>query len=287
MTLYQLFIGSLLLLGWAVRPFLYKPAAKYFPPKMSSAFTSTWVLVAIVLTFPLLGHLLKDNWHKLMFSPFSLISIYKGATLFYLIKFQQIVNKESTSSSVFLGFIALALGALANNVFFGEGLGTVKVCAILGFGVLGAVFFIKGDAKRLSKKGKAAFAVVTLIMASYTISDHLAIPQIGWYPHLFISAFFMFLVSLLHGISKEDFKNMFVNKSIAVAGIVYAASEFLVIYASINVLPVSIVAVFLRLSVPVVMIYSAIRYHEQSLKNQLVFAMIAIALALPMILIRG
>jgi len=287
MTLYQLFIGSLLLLGWAVRPFLYKPAAKYFPPKMSSAFTSTWVLVAIVLTFPLLGHLLKDNWHKLMFSPFSLISIYKGATLFYLIKFQQIVNKESTSSSVFLSFIALALGALANNVFFGEGLGTVKVCAILGFGVLGAVFFIKGDAKRLSKKGKAAFAVVTLIMASYTVSDHLAIPQIGWYPHLFISAFFMFLVSLLHGISKEDFKNMFVNKSIAVAGIVYAASEFLVIYASINVLPVSIVAVFLRLSVPVVMIYSAIRYHEQSLKNQLVFAIIAVALAMPIILIKG
>ena len=67
----------------------------------------------------------------------------------------------------------------------------------------------------------------------------------------------------------------------------YAASEFLVIFASINILPVSIVAVFLRLSVPVVMIYSAIRYKEQSLKNQLVFALIAITLALPIILIKG
>ena len=287
MTLYQLFIGFLLLLSWAGRPVLYKPAAKYFPPSMSPAFTSTWLLTALLLTFPLLGHLLTDDWHGIIFSPFILISVYKGATLFYLIELQQIVNKESTSSSVFLSFIALALGALANNLFFGEGLGVVKVCAILGFGVLGAVFFMKGDAKRLSKKGKAAFAVVTLIMASYTVSDHLAIPQIGWYPHLLVSSVVMFLVSLFHGISKQDFKNMFKNKAIAYAGAFYAASEFLVIYASINVLPVSIVAVFLRLSVPVVMIYSAIRYHEQSLKNQLVFAMIAIALALPIILMRG
>jgi hypothetical protein len=34
------------------------------------------------------------------------------------------------------------------------------------------------------------------------------------------------------------------------------------------------------------MIYSAIRYHEQNLKNQLSFALIAIALALPIILIK-
>ena len=241
----------------------------------------------VAVTFPLLGHLLLANWRGILFSPFVLISIYKGATLFYLIELQQIVNKESTSSSVFLSFIALALGALANNLFFGEGLGVLKVICILGFGILGAAFFAKGDAKRLSAKAKAAFGAVTLIMASYTVSDHLAIPQIGWYPHLLVSSVVMFWVSLFHGISKEDFKNMFQNKSIVCAGMFYAASEFLVIFASINILPVSIVAVFLRLSVPVVMIYSAIRYKEQSLKNQLVFALIAITLALPIILIKG
>jgi len=287
MTLFQIFVGFMLLLAWAGRPILYRPAAKYFPPKMSSAFTSTWLCVALVLTFPLLGHLLVGNFDGILLSPFLLLSVYKGASLFYLIELQQIVNKESTSSSVFLSFIALALGALANNLFFGEGLGVIKVCAILGFGVLGAAFLIKGDAKRLSAKAKAAFFAVTLIMASYTVSDHLAIPQIGWYPHLLVSSVVMFLVSFWHGISKQDFKNMFLSKNIALAGIFYAASEFLVIYASINILPVSVVAVFLRLSVPVVMIYSAIRYKEQSLKNQLAFALIAVLLALPIILIKG
>lgn len=287
MTIFQVFIGFLLLLSWAGRPILYRPVAKYFPPQMSSAFTSTWLLIGLTLSFPLLGHLLTDDLYTILLSPFILISIYKGATLFYLIKFQQIVNKESTSSSVFLSFIALAIGALANNLFFGEGLGIIKVACILGFGFLGSAFLIKGDAKRLSLKAKIAFFIVTSIMASYTISDHLAIPQIGWYPHLLVSSVVMFIVCLFHGISKQDFVNMFKNKNIVYAGIFYTVSEFLVIYASINILPVSIVAVFLRLSVPVVMIYSAVRYHEQSLKNQLVFAIVAIALALPIILIKG
>ena len=287
MTPYQLFIGFLLLLAWAGRPILYKPAAKYFSPSMSPAFTSTWLLVALFLSFPFLGHLLANNEHSVLLSPFILISVYKGATLFYLIKYQQIVNKESTSSSVFLSFIALALGSLANNIFFGEGLGLIKVICIFGFGILGGAFFIKGDASVLSQKAKFAFALTTLIMASYTVSDHLAIPQIGWYAHLFISSTVMFIISLINGISKQDFKNMFKNKAIAYAGIFYAASEFLVIYASINILPVSIVAVFLRLSVPVVMIYSALKYKEQNLKNQLTFALIAILLALPIILLKG
>ncbi len=286
MTLFQIFIGFLLLLSWAGRPILYRPAAKYFPPSMSPAFTATWLLVVLCLTFPLLGHLLYDDLKQILFSPFILISVYKGATLFYMIALQQVVNKESTSSSVFLSFIALALGVLANNIFFGEGLGYIKVLCIVSFGILGAVFLIKGDAKRLSKKALIAFFVVTLIMASYTVSDHLAIPQIGWYAHLLISSVVMFITSFMHGVSKQDFKNMFLNKSIALAGVFYAVSEFLVIYASINILPVSIVAVFLRLSVPVVMIYSAIRYHEQSLKNQLIFGVCAILLALPIILVK-
>lgn len=287
MTFFQIFIGILLVLSWAGRPILYKPAAKYFPPEMSPAFTSTWLMVALTLSFPLLGHLIYDDFSQSLRLPFILFSVYKGATLFYLIKYQQIVNKESTSSSVFLSFIAMSIGALANNLFFNEGLPYIKIFSILGLGFLGLIFFIKGDASKLSKKSKIAFIITTLIMASYTVSDHLAISQIGWYPHLLVSSVFMFIMSLLHGISKQDFKNMFTDKNIIYAGIFYAVTEFLVIYASINILPVSIVAVFLRLSVPVVMVYSAIRYKEQSLKNQLSFAIVAILLALPIILIKG
>ena len=219
-----------------------------------------------------------------LFSPYILISIYKGVTLFYLISMQQAINKNSTSSSVFLGFIALALGALVNNLFFHENLGLVKVVCIVCFGVLGFLFLQKGDAKRLSRKDLYYFIIVAVIMASYTVADHLAIPRVGWYAHLLVSSVAMFLTSIIYKSSKDSLKVIFTNKTIIIAGIFYTLSEFFVIYASFNILPVSIVAVFLRLSTPIIMVISAVKYKEQDIKNQLGFGLAAIILALPIIL---
>ena len=176
--------------------------------------------------------------------------------------------------------------AVANNLFFNENLGFVKVICIIGFGILGCFFMQKGDAKRLSYKEKFFFIITTLIMTSYIVTDHLAIPQIGWYVHLLVSSVVMFLVSLCYGISKTNIKTIFTNKAIVLAGIFYSISEFFVIYVSINILPVSIVAVFLRLSVSIVMVISAIKYKEQTIKSQLLFGFIATVLALPIILIK-
>lgn len=284
--LFQVVIGFLLIAVWTVRPVLYRSAVQYFAPSLSSAFTSIWLIISLVLTFPFLGHLFTDDWQKIIFSPFILLCIYKGISLFYFVKYQQIVNKTSTSSSVFMGFIALPLGMLINNLFFGEGLGIIKICAIMGLGILGTIFFVKGDASRLSEKGKHAFAIATVNMASYMVVDHLVIPQIGWYSHVLFTSVTMFVISLIHGVSKQNLKNIIKNRYLVSAGIIYAFSEFLVIFASINIMPVSIVTVFTRMSIPVVMIYSAIRYKEQSIKNQLVFALTAIILALPIILLK-
>ena len=284
MSLFQIAVGFLLLASWVARPLLYKPAAKYFKPEVSSLFTSCWLLVGLAITFPFLGHLLEFKGQNVLFSPYILISIYKGVTLFYLISMQQAINKNSTSSSVFLGFIALALGALVNNLFFHENLGVVKVFCIVCFGVLGFLFLQKGDAKRLSRKDLYYFIIVAVIMASYTVADHLAIPRVGWYAHLLVSSIAMFLTSMVYKASKESLKVIFTNKMIIIAGVFYTLSEFFVIYASYNILPVSIVAVFLRLSTPIIMVISAVKYKEQDVKNQLGFGLAAIILALPIIL---
>ena len=226
------------------------------------------------------------NNQNTLTSPYILISVYKGVSLFYFVTLQQIINKKSMSSSVFLSFIAMALGSLVNNIFFHENLGLVKLLCVCGFGCLGVLFLQKGDAKRLSRKDIIFFFMATLIMASYSISDHVAIPRIGWYTHLLVSSVSMCLMCLLYPISRSAFKLVMKDKRVIYAGVFYTVSEFLVIYASINILPVSIVAVFLRLSVPVVMIISAIKYKEQNVKNQLVFGISAILLALPIILIK-
>jgi len=286
MSLFQLTIGFMLLLSWVGRPLLYKPIAEYFPAKQSVTFTAFWLVLGLILTYPILGHLLKINGQNVLLSPYILISVYKGVSLFYFVTLQQIINKKSMSSSVFLSFIAMALGSLVNNLFFHENLGFIKVLCICGFGILGILFLQKGDAKRLSHRDIVFFFIATVIMASFAISDHVAIPQVGWYAHLLISSVVMFLMCLLYPVSKKAFNLVLRDRKVIYAGVFYTVSEFLVIYASINILPVSVVAVFLRLSVPVVMVVSAIKYKEQSIKNQLIFGIIAILLALPIILIK-
>ena len=106
MTLFQFFIGVLIMLSMIIRPFLYKPAARYFPAEMSVAFTSTWLMVGLILSLPLFGNQLTID---ALASPYLLLTIIKGLLLFWLIKLQQIVNKESTSYSVFLGIIDLEI----------------------------------------------------------------------------------------------------------------------------------------------------------------------------------
>ncbi len=287
MSYLQILTGCVILLSMVFRPIVYKPVAIYFPAKMSSAFTSTWLMAALLVTAPVFGHLLTDNFVQIIKSPYLLLSVLKGALLFSMIEFQQIVNKESTSSSVFFGFIALALASLCNNIFFNEGLGFFRLMCIFCLGLVGLFFFLIGDAKRLSDKGKLGFVMIVLYSALFSVTDHLAIPVVGWYAHLLVSSFVMFLGCFVKGIRKTDFIKMFSDRDMAVAGFIYAASEFLIIYASTNILPVSFVGVFMRLAAPVVMVVSAFKYKEQSWTNQLIFGVISIALALPLILLKG
>ena len=96
----------------------------------------------------------------------------------------------------------------------------------------------------------------------------------------------MFLTCFLGKVTFKDIKTIFKTRTIAIAGVFYTASEFLIIYSMINIMPVSFVSLFMRLAIPVIMIISAIRYKEQSIRNQLILGFVSFALALPLILIK-
>ena len=272
MTFFQLSIGLIILFSMVIRPFLYKPCAQYFPAELSVAFTSVWLMAGLAVSWPVFGHLLTDDFKAIMTSPYLLFSLLKGVLLWFMIKLQQLVNRESTSSSVFFGFVAMALGSLVNNIFFKEGLLPFQLGCISMLGLLGLFFVLRGDARRLSLAGKINFVAIIVLGASFSVFDHLAIPKVGWYPHLLFSSLFMYLACLFRGISKQDYRNIFCNRQI---------------YTSVNLLPVSFVAMFMRLAAPVVMLVSAVRYHEQSVKNQLVFGLLALLFALPLIFIKS
>ena len=85
MSGFQLLIGFLLLLSWVGRPLLYRPIAEYFPAKQSASFTAFWLVLGLCLTYPILGGLLVFNNQNTLTSPYILISVYKGVSLFYFV----------------------------------------------------------------------------------------------------------------------------------------------------------------------------------------------------------
>lgn len=283
MTLEIFLVGCLITLLMLARPFLYKPIAIYFPADLSSAFTSIWVLFGVLITLPFFYPLFNPT--LLADHPTAIVlSMLKGLTLWLMIKFQQVLNKVSTSSSVFYAFIAMALGSLLMNLFFGEHLSLLHLTVIIALGVLGFVFMFKGDLKRLSRSDKFVFLILVLLMTYAILSDHVCISAIGWYPHLTISTVVMLACAIYVGITKTDLKNILTNKKVIAAGIVYTVGEFIVTYASITIMAVSYASLFNRLSAPLAMMISAKLYHEQSFKNQALFGILAFALAAIIIL---
>ena len=78
---------------------------------------------------------------------------------------------------------------------------------------------------------------------------------------------------------------IFCKKEVVVAGVFTVCYEILVLASMVAIMPVSFVSFFMRLSAPLVMVFSAIKFREQSVKNQLIFGCLALILALPMMFV--
>lgn len=201
-------------------------------------------------------------------------------------RYQQFINRDSTSSTVFFPFISLAIASLIINLFFHENLAFIHLLSILGLGLLGLMFCFKGDAGRMNQQWLISFGIAIFFSAACPIIDHASISSIGRYPYFIISNTVMLVIALLTGFTRKQLKLCFTTKEVVWAGIVGALLEIAIIGASVNILPVSFVAFFRRMAAPIVMVISAIKYKEQTVKNQLIFGCLAFLFALPIILMK-
>ncbi len=287
MTLFALFVGFLMLGISVLHPIVYKPIAKKYSADFSCFIIYAWIMAALLLTFPLMWGDFKAALPLLEAYPLAfLAALLKGVVAWYTIKFRQVVNKKSTSSVMFYPYISLALTALVVNVFFGENLNPIYLMSIMALGILGVLFCTFGDGGRLSLKWKMYMLWAILLSAACPTIDHIGISKIGWYMYLLISSVASFALSLFGGVTKKDVYLLFHSKEVSLAGFLNTLLEYIVIASSVSVLPVSISALFRRLAAPIVMVFSAVRYKEKTVRNQLIFGVLAILFALPIIFYR-
>ena len=229
---------------FALRPFVYKPASKALDPSVSSYFTAVWCLLFALPTVPFCWHYFFIDDRFIFFTSAIVFPLLKGVSLFVTMKLSQVVNKENTSGSVFWGVISLALVALVTTFVFDIPLARNKLIIILFIGTLGALFFIFGEGRNLSLKGKKAFAGLILFAAMNNICDTLAIRDANWYVLYMVPTIGMLLCSMVAAGKKIPVKAFFTTKHIVVAGVIYALGEMILIFSMQSFFPV-VAAIFL------------------------------------------
>lgn len=284
MNLLQIITVLIVIFLFTIRPFVYKPCAKSFSTKTSATFTGFWMFMGTLATLPFFGHLLFNNGEFMFSYNIIFYSILKGYALWFGVRLFQTINLESTSSSVFSGPIGTGIAVLLNVILFHEQLTIPQFISIFSIGVVGSLFFIFGHAKSLSKRAKRFFLFSILTTTYCIISDQIVITQTNWYVHVFFTSLSFFLTSILSRASSVEWKNCFCKRESIIAGLTFVCGEFYLMSVMVVILPVSVGSLAVRLSIPFVMIISAILYHETKWQKQALFSILLLLSIIPLIL---
>lgn len=287
MLIKGLFFAALIVILSIIKPISYRAVARNYDLSFSPFFTSVWTGLFIILSFPFLGDGFISDFNLLIASPeLILFSIAKGIVSWYTIKISQTVNKKSTSAVVFFPFISLALTSFILNVFLGENLALLQLVPIILLGFLGIGFCFFGVIKDFSYSWKKYFLAAIILSTLCPVLDHLALSKINWFSYFTISNFSTLIFCFCKKNKISDIKKVFANRDIFKAGFFNTLREIVIISSSVSILPVSLVNFSIRLSAPIVMVFSALKYKESSVMNQLIFGILALLAAVPIILFK-
>ncbi len=238
------FTGAAIVALFAARPFVYKPASRLFSPEVSSYFTAVWCLLFALPTIPFCKQYLFVDGKFIFLTPGIVFPLLKGVSAYAFLKFNQLVNKENTSGSVFWGVINLAVVTLLTTFVFHVPLEQRKVWIILFIGALGALFFIFGEGHKLTAQGKKAFAGTVFFAVLNNLCDVFSIQYTNWYVLYMVPTIGMLLCSVFAVGRKVNIKSFFTTRHFIVAGALYAAGEIILIFSMQSFFPV-LVAIFL------------------------------------------
>ncbi|MCQ2914493.1 MAG: hypothetical protein MJ247_04800 [Alphaproteobacteria bacterium] len=188
-------------------------------------------------------------------------------------KYNQIVNKENTSCSVFWGMISLGVATLVSTVVFNIPLEPLKQKILVSIAILSLLFFSFGEGKKLSKYGKKAFVYTIVFATLNNICDVLGIKFTNWYVMYFFTIFLMLLFSLVISGKKISVLNFFTKKVFYIAGIIFALGEVVLMFSMQYFFPVVVALFIVRVSQSFVLIIAHYVNKEGKISTQFLFAL--------------
>lgn len=246
-------------------------------------FISGWTLLGVLAVSPFYGHLLNEGWAKMMAEPHLLVlTIFKGAMLYFLFVISQKLMAVSLSSRHYVSPLSVGLVAIVNS-FFGEALELQEWFAALGLCALAAAFFFKGHLADLDRQSRFHYAQLVGIAVLLAALDQILTKNSNWYTLLLISNLTLFTVSIAaHGRDVKLMRDAFLHKSAAYAGLFYAATELVKFYQQVTINPVTVVMTVQAMTKPVILVLGALIWKERTVKEQLVWGILAFLVILPL-----
>lgn len=247
-------------------------------------FISIWVLIGLVAAAPTFGHLLVDALPQLAAAPYLVaLMVLKGVILYYMNVAAQKLTAVSLSSRHYVTPMAVGLIALSNGLL-GESLTLIQWLGAMGMCLAALAFFFKGHLSDLTADGRRMYLLLVAIVVVLASLDQVLISNTNWYTLLLVSNVTLLVLSLLLTSRVEGLlKQALFHKSAIIAGAFYMATELLKFYQQVTINPVTVVVAVQAGTKPLVLLLAAMMWKERTLREQLLWGIMAFVLILPLI----
>lgn len=246
-------------------------------------FISFWTLLGIIAVSPFFGHLWMEGWGKITASPYLLsLCLVKSGLLYLLFITSQELMQESLSSRHYVTPMAVGFLAIV-NAMLGEYLQPLQWASALGLCGLASAFFFKGHLSDLSYRGKISY--FKLVAGSVLLSalDQVLTKNANWFSLLLISNIALLGLSLfLNRARLPVLKEALFHKYAVFAGLFYMMTELVKFYQMVNINPVTVIVMVQAATKPVILILSAWLWKERTVREQLVWGVLAFLITLPL-----
>lgn len=281
MTVAQLFLIALFLLTVAHLVTL-KLCSNVLDHRTAPLFIGGWTLIGLAASWPVFGHLLVPGLQGLAETPWLIgLMILKSGILYLLLVGSQDLMKVSLSSRHYVTPLAIGLIAVTNS-FLGEELSAWKWVSVIGLFGLAAAFLLMGHAAELSRAARFVYLRLVLMVVATAAIDQAVLPHINWYTFLLITNGMLLALGLvLHARNLPLLKTAVTHPLAILAGVVYAATELLKFYQTITINEVTVILITQAMTKPVILILSALIWKERTVREQLIWGVLAFAVALP------
>jgi hypothetical protein len=248
-------------------------------------FISGWTLMGLAAATPIYGHLWGEGYSAFLDQPVLLaLTLLKAVLLYFLFIISQQLMQVSLSSRHYVTPLSVGLIAILNS-FLGETLTLGQWCAALGLCGLAAAFFFKGHLAEMDRSARLAYGKLVGISVAIAVIDQIVLKQTNWFAYQVIFNVVLLVIALLMNMRNlAVIKTAFLHRAAALAGLSYMATELVKFYQMVSINPITVIIVVQAMTKPVILALSAVVWKERTIREQLIWGVLAFIVTLPLFL---